>query len=975
MKRFLLVFILPLLSISFLKAQPWNEGIITENPTFFEIQTAFENYWQGKIKDRGMGFNVYKRWEWYWEQRVGLSGEFPSPMHNYNEWLKFNQQLHRRTDFGANWRPLGPTTTPSGYNGLGRLNCIAFHPTDSNTFWVGSPSGGVWKTTDFGNNWTTTSDRNPVLGVSSIAVNPIHPDTLYAATGDGDRGSLWGMTGGPQGDNHSIGVIMSADGGATWQLTGLNWNVNEAKLIRTIIIHPEKPWILHCTASDGIWRSTNSGKDWTRVTGGYFMDMVYMPNNYEVIYATTFVTSGAGNARVAKSVDGGLTFEIAYTVANGGRLALGTTAARPELVHVLASHRTGGRYEGLYESLDTGKTFTKIHSAPNILANTHNGSGTSGQGWYDLTYSISQTNANICFVGGVNTWVSTNRGKNFSLRSIWANGVGAPGSVAVVHADKHHFVHHPLSPNTMFDCNDGGVYFTRNQGQTWTDISEGLDITQFYRIEISQSDTSIVLGGTQDNGARILRNGQWGEASGGDGMECGIDQFDPMLMYTTYARGVMYRSISGFTLGFDRTTISNNIPGRPTGAWVTPYKLDLKNSGTIFAGYNDVYKTTNTGNSWTRISTGLANGVLLRNIAIANNNSDVIYAGDYYGIHRTWDDGDNWQKLITTTTPITMVEVHPNNDSVFYYTHSSYSEGLKVMKYDGTELGEGKTINLSKNLPNVAINCLAILKGKEDCLFVGTDIGVFYLDNANAIWVPFMEGLPNVVVTTLKINYEANLLYAGTFGRGIWKSNIFQNTNPPLLTELFPIHEAEDVPVETDVKLKFNMPIIKGEGTLSFYYGDETSPFYSVNVKDPSVVIGTDSSVTIMLPENLKIGRKVSVRVPVGSIQGYNYLAFSGIAQQNWIFYTQGYFGGDISIDAFSVYPNPARDEMNVACINCPDLFDIKVHSLTGQFVLEQKDIEKTGKINVRGIGSGLYIVSFYYKDQRFAKSVLINVD
>ena len=125
----------------------------------------------------------------------------------------------------ANWTNLGPNTTSGGYAGLGRINCVAFHPTNSNIMWVGSPGGGLWKTTDGGNNWTTNFDNAVVLGVSSIVVHPTTPNIMYIATGDGD-GS----------DTYSVGILKSTDGGVTWQTTGLNWNVSQGRRIRKILM-------------------------------------------------------------------------------------------------------------------------------------------------------------------------------------------------------------------------------------------------------------------------------------------------------------------------------------------------------------------------------------------------------------------------------------------------------------------------------------------------------------------------------------------------------------------------------------------------------------------------------------------------------------------------------------------------------------------------------------------------------------------
>jgi photosystem II stability/assembly factor-like uncharacterized protein len=966
MKKLLLILLfLTCLSV---QSQSWLMDVKSDSAGFFDIQDAFNKYWENKTVERGSGYNVFRRWEWFWEPRVGQSGVFPHPMHNWHEWDKYKNRGIRRNNNTANWRRLGPTKTPGGYHGLGRINCIAFHPTDPNTFWVGSPSGGIWKTTDYGQNWKTSSNNNPVLGVSSIAVNPLNPDTIYIATGDGDLGSLWGMTGGPRGDNKSVGILMSADGGETWQGTGLSWEIADVVLVRKLIIDPVNPQTLLCASSNGIYRTSNSGQTWDMVQSGYFMDIEYKPGDFNTIYATSF--SLTGNARVYRSTDKGETFSSALVITDGSRITLATTPANPNLVHLLVAHRTGGRLEGVYESINSGVTFTKKFSSPNILSHHRAGNNNTGQGWYDLSYAISPINENITFSGGVNTWRSLDRGQTFEIVSMWTGNANSnPNNVFVTHADKHHFIYHPLEPNTMFDCNDGGVYFSKDTGNTWIDISEGLNITQFYRIAIYHGDTGIVLGGTQDNGARILRDGEWGEATGGDGMECGIDQLDPDIMYTTYAYGRLYRSNTGFQSGFmDVQTIT---PPGQTGAWVTPYKLDPKNSGTIVAGYRAVFKSTNYGNSWTQISTNIAGGQLLRNLALGNQNTNVIYVGDYNRIYRSWDGGANWETVIMQSTPISYIEVHPENDSILYYTNSSYEDGIKVFKFDGTVAGNNQLTNLSGTLPNVAINCIIYEKGTQEGLYIGTDIGVFYRDQSTADWVPFNEQLPNLVVTDLKINYKYNLLYAATFAKGIWKSNLYGNGYEEFyITSLTPEHKSEEVVRTEPVSITFNTNILPGKGEISFYHNNLL--LHSVDVSDSTVWIEDNKVVISNIPyEDL---RNISVVIPQGAFTTDKMTPFMGLFKGEWEYQLENKFMIQYSDKQFAVYPNPSNTEMTVFCKNCENEFDISMYNAIGQQVYQQS--ENTGnfhQIAVNSFSPGLYWLRIH-KNNKLLTTIKVSV-
>ncbi|MBI2966296.1 MAG: hypothetical protein HYY40_00585, partial [Bacteroidetes bacterium] len=151
-------------------SQPW---INRDNPpqNFFDIQKSFNNYWQGKTVQKGKGWMPYKRWEYFWEPRVGASGKFPDAMVIYMEWLKEKQNSVAKSGMAGNWTSLGPLQVPT-YGGAGRINCIRFDPTNSSTIWAGSPSGGLWKSDDGGTTWSTNTDLLPIIGVSDIAIDP-----------------------------------------------------------------------------------------------------------------------------------------------------------------------------------------------------------------------------------------------------------------------------------------------------------------------------------------------------------------------------------------------------------------------------------------------------------------------------------------------------------------------------------------------------------------------------------------------------------------------------------------------------------------------------------------------------------------------------------------------------------------------------------------------------------------------------------
>lgn len=771
-----------------LNAQPWMQNIKAEKPTLPEIQKSFYDFWQGKEIEKGKGYKQFKRWEWYWEQRVSDNGEFPSPSVITDEWKNYvetHPESQNKSLLTANWIFKGPTTTPGGYNGLGRINCIAFHPTIANTFWVGTPAGGLWKTTNGGTSWTTNTDNLPVLGISDIAIDYSNPSIMYIATGDGDFGSLSACTGSPIGDTKSVGVLKSTNGGTTWSATGLNWSVTTPKLIRRLVMNPVFPQELTAATSDGLWRTLNGGTNWTQVQTGYFMDVEFKPNNSDTLYASTY--SPSGNAKIYRSTDYGTTWTNVITLPTVIRINLAVSPDWLELVDALCSDVSGG-LAGLWYSNNNGATFSQYFTANcsnNLLHNSYNASGCGGQGFYDLAYNINPNNSNDIWIGGVNTWNSTDGGTTWYLKTIWTSGF--PTSADVVHADKHFITFHPLVSGTIFQCNDGGLYKSTNGGTTWTDLSNGLAISQMYRIGVSQTINNNIICGLQDNGSREIYNNTWYEQTGGDGMECIIDYSNANTEYASYAYGVIYRTYNFWST---QTTISANIPGgQPNGAWVTPFVIHPTNPQILFAGYDIIYKTTNQGNSWTAISPVLT-PLKLRSLAVAPSNANSIYAASFDTIYFTHNGGTNWfyVPLGIANAKISYIAVDPANDQNVYITLSGYAAGQKVYKSSD---GGNNWVNYSGTLPNLPVNCIVYQNPSNEGLYVGTDVGVFYTDGTLPDWITYNTGLPNVVVTELEISNNNNKIWAATFGRGLWNSDLqtltgISNTEPNSQFNIYP---------------------------------------------------------------------------------------------------------------------------------------------------------------------------------------------
>ena len=748
-------------------AQSWTSILPQGKPhdqlTFYDYQKAFNSYWEpfnvdngtyveNGLKKKAVGWKQFKRWEYYMESEINpATGEFPkrSATEVYEEYLKTNSGI--KSPRAANWTSLGPTSSAGGYAGVGRINCVAFHPSITSTFWVGTAAGGLWVTTDNGSTWTCLTDNNGVLAVSNIVIPSdfATSNTIYIATGDKDH---W--------DNRSIGVLKSTDGGTTWNTTGLSFTLADGKMVNRMLIDPANNQTLLAATSNGVYKTTNGGTTWnTQLTSTNFIDMEYKPGDFNVLYGSTT------NGTIFTSTNGGGSWTQAFSDANAFRIELAVSPSQPSRVYAIAANSGSGLY-GIYQSSNSGTSFLQIFAGTtkNLLGWNADGGDSGGQGWYDLSMAASPANANTVLVGGVNTWRSTNGGMTWAIVNHWW-GDGVPA----VHADKHMLNYR--SNGDLFETNDGGVYLSTDNGTSWTDKTNGMVISQMYKLGVSQTVLNENITGLQDNGTKLLSNGSWADVKGGDGMECLIDYTNVNIQYGTYVNGQIDRTTNHWV---NATPIQPS--GAGSGAWVTPYIIDPGNPQILYAGYADVWKTTNRGNSWTKISTMNASDKI-RSMAIAPSNTQILFVASPNSIWKTINGGTSWTD-ITGTLPvssgsITYIAVKNNDANTLWVTLGGYSTNNVFQSSDG-----GATwTNLSAGLPQVP--AFTIVQNKQSAevqLYAGTELGVYFKKGA-ANWIPYNTNLPNVKIGELEIYYAAapanSKLRAATFGRGIWESNVF----------------------------------------------------------------------------------------------------------------------------------------------------------------------------------------------------------
>jgi PKD repeat protein len=735
-------------------SQLWVEMMLDPNANFYETQEVFNEFWEGKTIEKGKGYKQFKRWEHHMEPRVYPSGDVKlasQAMTNYRQWEEDQMAAGIPKSLNGAWTAMGPFGNPAN-GGAGRINFIRFDPTNTNTFWVGAPDGGLWKTTNGGTSYTTNTDQLAVIGCSDVAIDPTNTQIMYLATGDGDGA-----------DTYSVGVLKSTDGGNSWNTTGLTWAVNQGRTISRLLINPSNPQIVMAFGSNGTWRSTNGGSTWTQVNTAGCKDAEFKPGDPNTVYAA--------GAAFRRSTDGGATWSnITLPLTGIGRLAIAVSPANSAYVYLLASNSSNNGYRGLMRSENSGGSFATRSTTPNILG-WDNGADTGGQGWYDLAIAVSPTNANEVFTGGVNIWRSTDGGTNWILNSHWYGGYSKP----YVHADIHDLIFLPGSGTTLYVGHDGGVSRTTNSGTAYSDITANLTIAQQYKLSQSTTTSTLILAGHQDNGTNRLSGTTWSERMGGDGMDCFIDRTNNNFMIASLYYGDYYRSTNG---GGSFSNIAD--PG-VEGQWVSVIHQDPVTAATVYAGGRPaLYRTTNIAAGtvvWSALATPPGTGSII-NLGIAPSNNQIIYClkGGSGGVSRSTNAGSNFTSTATPTTAAapTCVAVSNTNPDVAFVTYSGYSATNKVFK---TTNGGGAWTNLSSGLPNVPVNCVVYHNNStEDAIYVGTDIGVFYRDNTTSGWIEFSSGLPRTEVSDLEIFYPTGRLRAATFGRGTWDSDLYSAT-------------------------------------------------------------------------------------------------------------------------------------------------------------------------------------------------------
>ncbi|GMN11251.1 hypothetical protein MTsPCn9_20440 [Croceitalea sp. MTPC9] len=825
-----------------------NKGNET-NYSIYEITDAFNQYWKDKDRTiKGSGYKQYKRWENYWKHMANTDGHLPSTKSLLKSWEDKVNSLAVPNPV-ASWTSIGPFSPgvlSGSLPGTGRVNSMAVDPNNNNVWYAGAPAGGIWKSIDAGNSWINLFDNFLQIGVSGIAIDPNDSNIIYIATGDDDAA-----------DSYSVGVYKSIDAGESWIETSLgpttvaNWTNN--RLMSEITIDPTNSNIVWVSTSFGLYKSNDAGVSWERKQSGNIKDFRLKPGDSNTVYAIT-------SSIYYRSTDGENFEQITDILpASSGRLVLDVSPADPEVLYILSANTSGNdfSYQGLYKSTDSGLTFTESPNTINIME--------SNQAWFDLALVVAPDNADEIYMGCLNIWRSSNGGDTFNRLNQWFIN-----NASYSHADIHTL---KFFGDTLFAATDGGLYISENDGVSFTDKTSNMVITQFYRISVAKGNDDRIAGGTQDNAGYVSNGNDWNVYTGGDGMDYEVDPENEDLMYgfVQFGDPLFITNNAGQSVGIVSSP-SDDDGNQLEGNWITP--LAVASDGGVFSGYDKaVYKLV--GNAWEKWSNDFGDGNI-DDIEIDPNNPLVIYAAENDFVYRSEDGGVTFSIFNEFDSAVSDIAINQTDGSAIYVTTSNrvgISQANQqtirgVFKVPINSNGTaGPEEDITFNLPTNQAYFAIAHQGRhtDNPIYVGTNLGVYRLDDTLSEWEEYFTGLPSTAVSDIEISLENETISASTYGRGVWQSPIPVQTpdNDIRLLSLTPSNNSilcgEIIP-EIVIENNGLNPITN----IEISYELDSNGVQTIN---ETVTLNSAESTTIALPSITGLSRgvhnfNVSVNIP-----------------------------------------------------------------------------------------------------------------
>ena len=739
------------------------------------------------------------------------------------------------------WTSIGPAPLPNGQTTgtstpvSGRVTCIAIHPSDPNTVYVGTAQGGVYRTLDGGTTWTAIFDNAQSLAIGALALAPSDPTILYVGTGEanGSCDSYAGV-GLYRVDNANtspvlVGPIDPAGSNAVAGTRSFG-----GRTISKILVHPTDPaTVFVATASGiigvgcdaalggtipplpprGIYRSTNAtaaagAVAFTKLTvttaasispdatgNRSVLDMVFEPGNPNNMICTVLGFNTAGDGGIFRTTNA-----LAATPTFTQTLSLGTASAQQRAnlainkigstVTVIAataeppSSGCSGSAGVVRVSTDGGATWS--------AALAGGGGFCGGQCFYDIAVDIDPANSSIIYLGG-----SANGTCSGVFKKSTNGGTTFLASDPGLHADTHAIDVAPSNASIVYTGNDGGIWKSTDKGTSWTSLNRvGFNATQFQSIAVHPLDQFFTIGGTQDNGTAWQKpNNTWTRADFGDGGFALIDNNaadnTSVTMYHTYFNQ------TNTLIGFARVTTvdsaadgkwhlfgcggtSNGINCTDATLFYAPMALGPGNPNTLYFGTDRLYRSVNRGVNMTPVSqTPIVAGVPISAIGIAGANDSIRIVGLSNGKVFATTTGSSTLTDVTGSLPARFVAravIDPNNANTAYVTLGGFGIASHVWKNTNLSGGGAGWSPASGSgltaIPDVPVNAFVIDPLNSTNIYAGTDIGVYASTDGGATWNPFGSGLPVVAVFDMAIQNPSRILRIATHGRGMWEATL-----------------------------------------------------------------------------------------------------------------------------------------------------------------------------------------------------------
>lgn len=688
---------------------------------------------------------------------------------------------------------------PGGMSG--RVTAIDAVHSNPDIMYVGTASGGLWKSTSGGIKWTPIFDKELTSSIGSVAIQQSNPSVIWVGTGEGNpRNSL----------NGGFGIYKSLDAGRSWTSMGLE----KTRHIHRVVIDTTNPNIVYVAAigspwgehsERGVYKTTNGGETWEKIlfannkTGA--ADLVMDPTNPNKLIATLwehkrepwFFNSGGEGSGLHITHDGGKTWKKmtekeGFPKGNLGRIGVAIARNKPNIVYALVE----AKKNALYKSEDGGFNWKKINDKSDI----------GNRPFYYSEIYVDPQNENRVYSVFTYINVSEDGGKNFKQL------MPAYGVSNGVHPDHHAWWIHPENGNFMIDGNDGGMNITKDGGKSWRFIGN-MPVAQFYHINVDNEFPYNVYGGMQDNGswrgpayvwkAQGIRNSYWQEISFGDGFDVIPDRDDSRYGWTMSQQGYVSR--------YDWQT-GNNYGVQPTHPdaevllrfnWNSAINIDPFNNNTVYFGSQFVHKSNDKGDTWSIISpdlttndpekqkqrdsggitidaTGAENHCTILVIEPSPLEQDMLWVGTDDGrVHVTQNGGNSWNdvsknlKGLPTGSWIVQIKASNKNEGEALLVANDYRR-FNYEPYAYRTKNYGKSWERIVDANDVKSYTLSIIEDLEEpnLMFLGTDDGLYISTNAGEQWTKWTQGFPTVPVKDLVIHPREHDLVIGTFGRAAW---------------------------------------------------------------------------------------------------------------------------------------------------------------------------------------------------------------